>query len=98
MASGVPRGIVTEGGMRGVKNPGTPAAAESTELVSLKTLRGSPSSAKGHPSKRLETLSQNWRKHGTRRSSGLPAMMAALMAPIDVPAIQRGTRPDSHRD
>jgi hypothetical protein len=89
--------MVTEGGMRGAKNPGTPAAAESTELVSLKNLRESPSSARGHPSKRLETLSQNWRKRGTRRSAGLPAIIAALMAPIDVPAIQRGTCPASHK-
>jgi hypothetical protein len=39
---------------------------------------------------RLETRSQNSRNRDTRWSGGLPAMMAALMAPIDVPATQLG--------
>jgi hypothetical protein len=40
-----------------------------------------------------DTISQNSFKRGTRLSGSLPAMMAALMAPIDIPAIHSGSKP-----
>jgi hypothetical protein len=46
---------------------------------------------------RLETRSQNSRNRDARCSGRLPAMMAALMAPIDVPATQLGMWPASHK-
>jgi len=36
------------------------------------------------------TLSQKARSWPTRRSGGLPAISAALMAPIEMPATQSG--------
>jgi hypothetical protein len=39
------------------------------------------------------TVSQNARSRCTRRSVGLPAINAALIAPIDTPATQRGLCP-----
>ena len=40
----------------------------------------------------LVTVSQNSRSCSTRRSGGLPAMIAELIAPIDMPATQSGWR------
>ena len=40
-----------------------------------------------------DTRCQNSRSRATRCSGGLPAISAALMAPIDTPAIQSGTAP-----
>ena len=37
-----------------------------------------------------DTPSQNSRSRSTRRSGGLPAMSAALIAPIEIPATQSG--------
>jgi len=45
----------------------------------------------------LEIVSQNACSCSTRRSGGLPAISAALMAPIDMPAIQFGRMPASCR-
>jgi hypothetical protein len=39
--------------------------------------------------------SQKVRSFGTRSSGGLPAMIVPLMAPIDTPEIQSGSRPVS---
>ena len=41
----------------------------------------------------VETRSQNSCSRATRRSGGLPAISAPLMAPIDTPATQSGTAP-----
>jgi hypothetical protein len=41
--------------------------------------------------------SQNARSCATRVSGGLPAMTAALSAPIEIPAIQFGWMPPSAR-
>ena len=38
------------------------------------------------------TVSQNSRSRSTRLSGGLPAMIAALTAPIEMPATQSGCR------
>src|SRR6476660_4590986 len=45
----------------------------------------------------LLTCVQNSRRRSIREFSGLPAMMAALIAPIDMPAIQLGWMPASAR-
>ena len=39
---------------------------------------------------KAETRSQNSRRRSTRRSGGLPAMSAALTAPMEMPATQFG--------
>src|ERR1700687_5280896 len=44
-----------------------------------------------------ETRFQNSRRRSTRRLGGLPAISAALIAPIDTPAIQSGASPTSAR-
>ncbi len=80
----------TAGGILGVKKPGTPAAATKVALASLKTLRELSSVPSGQPIRRLDTRSQNSRKRGRRWSGGLPAMIAALTAPIEMPATQFG--------
>ena len=43
----------------------------------------------------LSTRRQNCWSLGSRSSTRLPAMMAALMAPIEVPMIQSGSTPAS---
>ncbi len=39
-----------------------------------------------------DTISQNSLSRSTRFSRGLPAMIAALMAPIEMPAIHSGSK------
>ena len=46
----------------------------------------------GMPSGGLLTVSQNRRSLATRSAAGLPAMIAELMAPIELPATQSGCR------
>jgi hypothetical protein len=87
----------TAGGTRGSKNPGTPPVAASAALVSLKIRRELSSLASGRPSSQLETRSQNSRKRGARFSGGLPAMIAALTEPMEMPATQLGVCPASQR-
>ena len=41
------------------------------------------------------TVSQKARNFSTRSSGGLPAISAALIAPIEMPATQSGCRPAS---
>jgi hypothetical protein len=43
----------------------------------------------------LSTRRQNCCSRGSRSSTRLPAMMPALMAPIEVPMIQSGSTPAS---
>jgi hypothetical protein len=42
-----------------------------------------------------ETRSQNATRRSIRRSGGLPAIKAALIAPIETPVIQFGAKPRS---
>jgi hypothetical protein len=93
IASGVPCGMSTGGGTRGSKKPGTPPTTASVALVSLKIRRELSSLARGQPRRRLETRSQNSRKRSMRFVGGLPAMMAELTAPIEMPATQLGLCP-----
>jgi len=41
-------------------------------------------------------MSQNSFSRSTRRSPSLPAMIAALMAPIEIPATHSGSKPLRH--
>jgi hypothetical protein len=56
----------------------------------LKIFREVSSLAGGQAVRRLDTSSQNARKRGTRCSGALPAMMAELTAPMEMPATQLG--------
>ena len=95
IASGVPCGMNTAGGTLGSKNPGTPAAATNAALASLNNLRELLSYPRGHAISSWDTSSQNWRSRGTRCSGALPAMIAALTAPMEMPASQDGRYPAS---
>jgi hypothetical protein len=86
------------------KKPLVPLANAKPALILLRKLRamspfaipkiGSPKQEQG-PS--LLTCVQNSRRRSTREFDGLPAMIAALIAPIDMPAIQSGWMPASAR-
>ena len=43
-----------------------------------------------------DTMSQNCFRRSTRLSAALPAMIAALMEPIDMPATPSGSKPEAH--
>src|SRR5215470_8723128 len=88
----MPSGARKAGGKRGTKNPGTPKAATVAALKRLRAMRtGSIWSGTtiGIPE---ETRSQNSRSRSTRFSGALPAINAALIAPIDTPVSQSGAR------
>jgi hypothetical protein len=89
----VPCAWNTAGGTRGSKKPGTPPTTASVALVSLKMRRELSSLESGQASRRLETRSQNSRRRSMRFFGGLPAMMAELTAPIEMPATQLGICP-----
>jgi hypothetical protein len=59
-------------------------------LHSLKMPRAKSPSSSGLPAMPSVISSQNSRRRSTRRSGGLPAMMAPLIAPIEMPVIQSG--------
>jgi hypothetical protein len=88
-----------------LKKPGWPwtrarvaAIALRTELMSKANGKAlaSPSPA-GHSIEKAQMVSQNSRSRCTRSPSGEPAMMAALRAPIEMPANQFGRMPASCR-
>ena len=78
--------------MRGVKNPGTPKVAIRAALVSLNRVRPPSPGVIGRQGTGAETISQNSFSRGTRFSGALPAMIAALMAPIEMPATHSGSK------
>jgi len=57
-------------------------------LASLNAERGARPSSKGAASRPEVTSSQKVLSRSTRRSGGLPAISAALIAPIEMPATQ----------
>ena len=88
-----------------MKKPGWPwtnalvaANALRTELMSKAKGKAlaSPSPA-GHSIEKAQMVSQNSRNRATRSAFGEPAMMAALSAPIEIPASQFGRMPASCR-
>ncbi len=96
VASAVPLGRSGGGGTRGVKKPETPCTMAWPAAIWLITLRAALSwKSLAHPSVHPPppplTCSQNWRSLGTRSAGALPAMIALLMAPMEMPAIQVGS-------
>ena len=82
--------------MRGVKKPGTPKVAISAAEVSLNSERARSPVVTGFHDTGDDTISQNSFSRSTRFSPSLPAMIAALMAPIEMPAIHSGSKPARH--
>jgi hypothetical protein len=82
-------------GTRGSKNPGCPPNMVIHELVALRALRKtSPSGVNGQIFRSVIS-SQNVRKRLNRWSGTFPAMIAALIAPIETPETQSGSIPRS---
>jgi hypothetical protein len=77
----------------GVKNAGMPRKIVPTFAATF----GSPvkSRSKSTSMAATSTRDQKSRSRSKRRSRALPAISAALMAPIDVPMIQSGSMPAS---
>ena len=82
--------------MRGVKKPGTPKVAISAAEVSLNSERARSPGVTGFHDTGDDTISQNSLRRSTRVSGPLPAMIAALMAPIEMPATHSGSKPERH--
>ena len=93
MAPGVPVGMKAGGGRRGAKKPGTPRVSTAAAPVSLNSSRAQGPGSHGSAASQAVMPSQKARRLATRRSGGLPAMMAALIAPIEMPATQEGSKP-----
>ena len=81
--------------MRGWKNPGTPKVALADAERKLNARRSGSKAAGATSGTPDDTRSQNSRRRASRRSGGLPAMSAALIAPIDTPVTQSGANPTS---
>ena len=62
-------------------------------LVSLNNEREPSPDAIGLQGTGAETISQNSLSRSTRFSGALPAMIAAFTAPIEIPAIHSGLKP-----
>ena len=84
--------------MRGVKKPGTPKVAISAALVELNSSRLWSLLPIGFHGTGAETISQNSLSRLTRVWPSLPAMMAALTAPIEMPATHSGSKSKWHSD
>ena len=76
-----------------MKKPGAPKVATNAALVSLNSERSRVPFVTGTHGTGDETISQNSFSLSTRFAGSLPAMIAALMAPIEMPAIQSGSKP-----
>src|SRR5579862_4193199 len=85
------------GGMRGAKKPGTPKAAAALALSRFSDGRKRSNDAGGMSGEADETMSQNSASRSTRAAAELPAMSAALMAPMETPVTQSSSRPASAR-
>src|ERR1700722_20618124 len=80
--------------VRGVKNPGWPISSAVNALAFCCQRAGDPTSADGQRLLWAVIPSQKLRRHFSRFSGALPAMMAALIAPIEIPATQSGRYSD----
>jgi len=89
----MPSGTRKAGGTRGTKKPGAPKAATVAALRRLRAMRTGSICSGGTIGIPEETRSQNSRSRSTRLSGELPAINAALIAPIDTPVTQSGARP-----
>ncbi len=72
------------------KKPVGPNAAAKLALIWLRRLRALSFNAGQSQGAPEVACVQNSRSRSTRVLGGLPAMMAALIAPIEMPAIQSG--------
>jgi hypothetical protein len=102
VAPALPEGCRFGGGIRGVKNPGAPVVSAWAALSWLKIWRpASPEAASGsnHPIGLHEGCAvisfQKFLSIATRSAGAFPAMMAALIAPMEMPATQSGSMPAS---
>ena len=94
VASVVPAGCSQGENGRAVKKPSAPHVKARLALATFMTLRArspfeGPNSNHGHGEPEV-TCVQNSRSRSTREAGGLPAMIAALIAPMEIPAIQLG--------
>ena len=80
-----------------MKKPGTPKVAIRAALVSLNSERARSPGVTGFQDTGEDTMFQNSFSRSTRFSRSLPAMIAALMAPIEMPAIHSGSKSKWHR-
>ena len=85
-------------GMRGRKNPGAPIMVEATARLSLnmaRTRSGRGPLSRGVPVSQgaRVTPSQKLRSAARRAPGRLPAIRAALIEPIEMPATQSGSCP-----
>ena len=79
-----------------MKKPGTPKVAINAALVSLNSDRARSPGVTGLQETPVDTMFQNSFKRSTRLLAALPAMIAALMAPIEMPATHSGSKPEAH--
>ena len=75
-----------------MKKPGTPNSITCEALASFSPSRAGMFGAQTGVASEELTSSQNSRSRVTREGAGLPAMIAALIAPIEMPATQVGSR------
>jgi hypothetical protein len=73
-----------------VKKPGWPNISAASALAPCCHAASGPSGAEGHSLVGAVISSQKLRRRCTRCSGALPAMIAALIAPIEMPATQSG--------
>ena len=77
--------------MRGVKKPGAPKVAMLAALIWLMKLRTGLIPAIGEKKGPELACSQKVRIRSTRLSGGLPAIRAALIAPMEMPVTHCGS-------
>ncbi len=76
---------------RGSKKPGWPRMVVRSEDVALRAWRKTSPSGVNHQTLRSVMRFQKVSSRSSRRSRGLPAMIAALIAPIETPETQSGS-------
>src|ERR1700686_3919851 len=80
--------------VRGVKNPDWPNTSAVNALAFCCQRAGDPTRTAGQMLVWAVIPSQKLRKRFSRFSGALPAMIAALIAPIEIPATQSGRYSD----
>src|SRR5271170_3233994 len=94
-APGLPSGARLGGGTRGTKKPGTPKVVVVIALARLRAGRIGSKYAGAMNGLADETRAQNACRRSSRASGVLPAIKAALTAPIETPVTQVGAKPCS---
>ena len=83
--------------MRGAKKPWMPKKIAEAAAIRFIIGRAASIAAGSTIGDCADTRSQNSRRRSTRRSGALPAISAALMAPIEMPTTQSGANPSAAR-